>query len=151
VTIGPQAIVPLLQRGSPIRKGGTSASASERLSRCAASRCVSGFHHLYADGAIYEVAYWDHAKCKFHDIHVADASSTTTEAMVHIVVRYGIEEEIRGKPAKLRCSVRQARAWPLLDKLRSWMQNKLRSLHQERNGRRHQMCTLTLACCDTLR
>ena len=41
---------------------------------------------------------------------------------------YGIEEEIRGKPAELRCSVRQARARPLLDSLRHWMEKALRSL-----------------------
>jgi transposase len=30
----------------------------------------SGFHHLYGNGAIYEVACWAHARRKFHDIHV---------------------------------------------------------------------------------
>jgi transposase len=65
-----------------------------------------GFYHLYGDGAIYEVACWAHARRKFHDIHVAYASPTTTEAMVRIGALYGIEEEIRGKPAELRCSVR---------------------------------------------
>ena len=88
----------------------------------------SGFHHLYGDGAIYEVACWAHARRKFHDIHVAHASPATTEAMVRIGALYGIEEEIRGKPAELRCSVRQARARPLLDNLRHWMENTLRSL-----------------------
>jgi transposase len=88
----------------------------------------SGFHHLYGDGAIYEVACWAHARRKFHDIHVAHASPTTTEAMVRIGALYGIEEEIRGKPAELRCSVRQARARPMLDSLRHWMENMLRSL-----------------------
>lgn len=88
----------------------------------------SGFHHLYGDGAIYEVACWAHARRKFHDIHVAHASPTTTEAMARIGALYGIEEEIRGKPAELRCSVRQARARPLLDNLRHWMENTLRSL-----------------------
>ena len=73
----------------------------------------SGFHHLYGDGAIYEVACWAHARRKFHDIHLAHASPTTTEAMARIGALYGIEEEIRGKPAELRCTVRQARARPL--------------------------------------
>jgi hypothetical protein len=38
---------------------------------------------------------------------------------------YGIEEEIRGKPAEVRRSVRQARAKPLLDDLRHWMEKTL--------------------------
>jgi transposase len=88
----------------------------------------SGFHHLYGDGAIYEVACWAHARRKFHDIHVAHASPTTTEAMARIGALYAIEEEIRGKRAELRCSVRQARARPLLDDLRHWMERTLRSL-----------------------
>jgi transposase len=88
----------------------------------------SGFHHLYGEGAIYEVACWAHARRKFHDVHLAHASPTTTEAMLRIGALYGIEEEIRGKPAELRCSVRQARARPLLDSLRHWMEKALRSL-----------------------
>ena len=88
----------------------------------------SGFHHLYGDGAIYEVACWAHARRKFYDVHLAHASPTTTEAMLRIGALYGIEEEIRGKPAEHRCSVRQARARPLLDSLRHWMEKALRSL-----------------------
>jgi transposase len=88
----------------------------------------SGFHHLYGDGAIHEVACWAHTRRKFHDIHVVHASPTTTEAMARIGALYGIEEEIRGKPAELRCSIRQARARPLLDELRLWMERTLRSL-----------------------
>src|SRR6202021_3875756 len=82
----------------------------------------SGFHHLYDSGAIYEVACWAHARRKFHDIHAVHASPITTEAIARIGALYGIEEQIRGKPAELRCSVRQARARPLLDDLRRWQE-----------------------------
>ena len=88
----------------------------------------SGFHHLYGDGVIYEVACWAHTRRKFHDIHVAHASPTTIEALARIGALYGIEEQIRGKPAELRCSVRQTRSRPLLDELRQWMDKTLRSL-----------------------
>jgi transposase len=86
----------------------------------------SGFHHLYGGGAIYEVACWAHTRRKFHDIHVVHASPTTTEALARIGALYGIEEQIRGKPAELRCSVRQTRSRPLLDDLRQWMEKMLR-------------------------
>jgi transposase len=79
----------------------------------------SGFHHLYGDGAIYEVACWAHPRRKFYDIHLTHVSPTTTEALVRIGALYGIEEELRRKPAELRCTVRQARARPLLDSLRN--------------------------------
>ena len=63
---------------------------------------------------------------------------------------YGIEEEIRGKPPELRCTVRQARARPLLDSLRNWMGKALGSL-SERDGSSHPIHALPLACSDTLR
>jgi len=56
---------------------------------------------------------------------VVHASPTTTEVLARIVALSGIEEEIRGKPADLRRSVRQARAKPLLDDLRGWMEKTL--------------------------
>jgi transposase len=87
----------------------------------------AGFHHLYGDH-IYEAACWAHARRKFHEIHVVHASPTTTEALARIGALYAIEDEIRGKPADLRLSIRQTRARPLLDELRSWMEKVLRSL-----------------------
>ena len=44
---------------------------------------------------------------------------------------YGIEEDIRGKPIDVRRSARQARAKPLLESLRSWMETSLRSLSKK--------------------
>lgn len=87
----------------------------------------AGFHHLYGD-EIYEAACWAHARRKFHEIHVIHASPTTTEALARIGALYGIEDEIRGKPADLRLSIRQTRAKPLLDELRIWMEKALRRL-----------------------
>jgi transposase len=88
----------------------------------------AGFHHLYGDGAIYEVACWAHARRKFHEIHAIHASPTTTEALERIRDLYVIEDQIRGKPADLRLTIRQTRARPLLDDFRKWMDKALRSL-----------------------
>jgi transposase len=87
----------------------------------------AGFHHLYGNH-IYEAACWAHARRKFHEIHVIHASPTTTEALARIGALYAIEEEIRGKLADLRLSVRQSRARPLLDELRTWMEKALSRL-----------------------
>jgi transposase len=87
----------------------------------------AGFHHMYGEH-IYEAACWAHARRKFHDIHVAHASPTTTEALARIGALYAIEDEVRGKPADLRLNIRQTRARPLLDDLRRWMEKVLRSL-----------------------
>jgi hypothetical protein len=59
---------------------------------------------------------------------VVHASPTATEALARIGALFAIEDEIRGKPANLRPSIRQSRARPLLDKLRTWMERALRSL-----------------------
>jgi transposase len=88
----------------------------------------SGLHHLYGDGRIYEVACWAHARRKFHDIHVTHRSPITTEALNRIGALYGIEEQVRGKPPDVRCSVRQAQSKPILDDLREWMEKMLRPL-----------------------
>jgi transposase len=88
----------------------------------------SGFHHLYGDGAIYEVACWAHARRKLYDIHVVHASPITTEALTRIGALYRIEEQIRGKPAEVRALIRQERTRPLLDEFRAWMEKALRSL-----------------------
>src|SRR5690348_1813261 len=55
-------------------------------------------------------------------------SPTTTEALSRIGALYVIEDEIRGKPADLRLSVRQTRARPLLDELRRSIERAQRSL-----------------------
>ena len=88
----------------------------------------SGFHHLYGDGSIYEVACWAHARRKFYEIHAIHASPTTTEALARIATLYAIEDEIRGKPAELRREVRQSRAKPLIDELHRWMEKTVRQL-----------------------
>lgn len=88
----------------------------------------SGFHHLYDSGRIREAACWAHARRKFHDIHAAHPSPTTTGALERIGALYRIEQEVRGKPPDERTAIRQARAAPLLAELRAWMEKTLRLL-----------------------
>ncbi len=88
----------------------------------------AGFHHLYEGGAIYEVACWAHCRRKFYEIHTAHPSPITTAALDRIGALYGIEDQIRGKPVDLRRQVRQSRARPLLEGLRTWMEKSLRQL-----------------------
>ncbi|AXC15649.1 hypothetical protein ACPOL_6419 [Acidisarcina polymorpha] len=47
-----------------------------------------------------------------YDIHVATNSAIANEAIERIGALCQIERDIRGKPAELRCEVRQARARP---------------------------------------
>jgi transposase len=88
----------------------------------------AGFHHLYENGDIYEVACMAHARRKFYEIHAAHPSPITTEALDRIGALYGIEEQIRGKPIDVRREVRQVRARPLLEGFRIWLEKSLRQL-----------------------
>jgi transposase len=88
----------------------------------------AGFHHLYENGDIYEVACMAHARRKFYEIHAAHPSPITTEALDRIGALYGIEEQIRGKPIDVRREVRQVRARSLLEGFRIWLEKSLRQL-----------------------
>jgi transposase len=113
---------------SPDRKGEHPKVHLKNFKGALQADAYAGFHHLYGGGDIYEVACWAHARRKFHDIQAVHASPITTEAIARIGALYGIEEEVRGKPAEVRCSTRQARAKPLLDQLRRWLETSLASL-----------------------
>jgi len=91
----------------------------------------AGFHPLYEGGKILEVACWAHARRKFHEIHLAHASPTTTEAIERIAALYAIEAEIRGSTPEIRKTIRQARAQPLLDSLRTWLELTLAKLSRK--------------------
>jgi hypothetical protein len=58
------------------------------------------------------------ARRKSHEIHLVHASPTTAEALNRIGAIYAIEDEIRGKPAEHRSTIRESHARTLLDDLR---------------------------------
>ena len=91
----------------------------------------AGFHHLYKGGRIIEAACWAHVRRKFYDIQVATGSAISAEAVQRIGALYDIEREIRGKPADLRCQIRQARARPLLEELHNWLNTTLTKLSRK--------------------
>jgi hypothetical protein len=72
-----------------------------------------------------------HARRNFHEIHIAHASPTTAEAIERIAPLYAIEAEIRDSEPEIRKSVRQVRARPLLDSMRTWMEDTLAKLSRK--------------------
>ncbi len=88
----------------------------------------AGFHPLYEGGRIVEAACWAHARRKFHDIFVATQSASAEEAIRRIGMLYAIEKEVRGSPSEIRLALRQARARPILDELRRWLETTLQIL-----------------------
>jgi transposase len=87
----------------------------------------AGFDRLYG-GRIAEVACWAHVRRKFFDIHAATGSGVAREALMRIGALYGVEDEVRGLPPDQRLAARQARAGPLLDELRYWLEATLPKL-----------------------
>jgi len=85
----------------------------------------AGFNNLYRTGRIHEAACWAHVRRKFHDIWQTNHSPTAKEALDRIGALYAIEETIRGESPEVRQRERQARAGPLLDELKTWLDELL--------------------------
>ena len=69
-----------------------------------------------------------HVRRRFYDVHVATGSATAREALDRIAGLYAVEEAMRGRPPDERRRERQARAGPLLDQLRRWLDATLPKL-----------------------
>jgi transposase len=116
---------------SPDRKGEHPQQHLKHYRGALQADAFAGFQQLYKGGTINEVACWAHARRKFHEIHIAHASPTTAEAIERIAALYAIEAEIRGSTPEIRRSIRQARARPLLDNMRTWMEATLAKLSRK--------------------
>jgi transposase len=116
---------------SPDRKGEHPQRHLKLYKGALQADAYAGFQNLYEAGTIVEVACWAHARRKFHEIHIAHPSPTTTEAIERIAALYAIEAEIRGSAADVRKTVRQARAAPLLDSMRAWLETTLAKLSRK--------------------
>src|SRR5882762_3664723 len=91
----------------------------------------AGFDAVYETGRIQEAACWAHVRRKFYDLHVAHKSPVAAEAIERIAALYAVEKEIRGYPADERREVRDARARPLLDSLKQWLEETLGKLSRK--------------------
>jgi transposase len=109
----------------------------------------AGFQHLYGKG-ISEAACLAHARRKFHEIQVVHASPTPTEALARISALYGIEEEVRGKPADLRLT--SAGHGPTVARRTSCLDadGTGQTIVKERDCGRDPLCALPLACAHAL-
>ena len=85
----------------------------------------AGFDRLYEDDTIKEAACWAHVRRKFYDLEQAERSPVAAEAVRRIGKLYEIEAEIRGKPPHERRTERKARAGPLLDDMKTWLESTL--------------------------
>ena len=116
---------------SPDRKGEHPERHLREFRGTLQADAYAGFNQLYENGRIQEAACWAHVRRKFYDLQQAHASPVASEALERIAALYGIEEEIRGRPAEERQQVRNARARPLLESLRQWFEATLPKLSRK--------------------
>ena len=110
----------VLFRYAPDRKAERPAQHLARFRGDLHADGYAGFDRLYGE-RIAEVACWAHVRRKFFDVHAATGSATAREALDHIAGLYAVEQDVRGRPPDERRRERQARAGPLLDQLRRWL------------------------------
>ncbi|HUZ93444.1 MAG TPA: IS66 family transposase [Edaphobacter sp.] len=116
---------------SPDRKGEHPARHLRDFRGFLQADAYAGFNHLYEGGHIQEVACWAHGRRKFYDLQVAHKSPVAQEALERIAALYAIESEIRGRPPNERREVRQARARPLLESFKVWLESCLPRLSRK--------------------
>jgi len=115
----------VLFRYSPDRKGERARAHLKSFSGALQADAYSGFEELYVDRRIEEAACWAHVRRKFYDFHAATQSPIAAEALRRIGELYAIEADIRGRVSEIRASARAARASPLLDALKVWLEEQL--------------------------
>lgn len=72
-----------------------------------------------------EAACWAHVRRYFFELHATGQAPLATEAVRRIALLYAIEQGIRGQPPAVRAAQRQARAGPILESLRAWLDETL--------------------------
>ena len=110
---------------SPDRKGEHPQQHLSNFRGILQADAYAGFNQLYEDGSIQQAPCLAHMRRKFYDLMEAHHSPIATEAVERIAALYAIEKEIRGGSPDERRQVRNARARPLLESMRTWMESSL--------------------------
>ena len=88
----------------------------------------AGYDRLYATNRVTEVACWAHFRRKIFENHQVSPTPLTTDLLERIRALYKIEDKIRGLPPEERRRQRQERSKPLIDDLRTAIDDALRHL-----------------------
>ncbi len=116
---------------SPDRKGEHPQQHLSNFRGILQADAYAGFNQLYEDGRIQQAPCLAHMRRKFYDLMEAHHSPTATEAVERIAALYAIEKEIRGRSPDERRQVRNARARPLLESMRTWLETSLSKLSRK--------------------
>lgn len=116
---------------SPDRKGEHAQTLLERCTGFLHADGYAGFNKLYepdprnGQARLVEVACWAHARRKLFDVHAATSSPIAKEALERISQIFAIEAKVNGQSAERRLAVRQEQSLPLLDDLKTFLDQAL--------------------------
>jgi len=85
----------------------------------------TGFNGLFGENKADEQACMVHVRRKFVDVFEREGSAIAKEVIERIADLYGVEKEARGKTPEVRVALRQAKAKPIFDDLKDWLQAQL--------------------------
>ena len=91
----------------------------------------AGYRELAESGQVQLAFCWSHVRRPFYEIAAGGLAPIATEALKRIADLYAIEAEIRGRSADERRAVRQDRARPRVEALKTWMEVKLAAVSQK--------------------
>jgi transposase len=77
------------------------------------------------EGAVQFAFCWAHVRRKFFEFHHATGSPIAAEALRRIAELYQIETRIRGRPPDQRTRTRQAESRPLVEAMKTWLEQEL--------------------------
>ena len=103
---------------SPDRKAKWPAEHLREYEGILQADAYKGYENLYTDGKIKEAGCWAHVRRKFFEVDKNQPDGFAGEVLESIAALYGIEKDLRGVDAEKRKIARQARAGPLLEKLK---------------------------------
>lgn len=113
---------------APDRKGERPASHLAKFRGVLQVDGYAGFGAVvkeHVDDQITLAFCWTHARRYFFEFHASTQSPIAAEALARIAQLYAIEAQIRGQPAALRQSVRQAKSRPLVEAMHAWLNAQL--------------------------
>jgi transposase len=91
----------------------------------------AGYRALADRNAVRLAFCWAHVRRRFYELAAAGPAPIASEALARITELYRIEDEIRGRPAEERRTVRQEKTRPLVDALEPWLRDKLGLISQK--------------------
>jgi transposase len=90
-----------------------------------------GYKVLARQGDVRLAFCWSHVRRHFYELATPGPAPIASEALARIAALYRIEDEIRGRSAEERRTVRQERSRPLVEALEPWLRLKLQLISQK--------------------